>query len=102
MPGQNRRDNGARGAIWPAEGADRSARALLTSSDRDESQRGQQGSLHALILPRPTQTRNSGRAEHCLVVQRQGCPKTKRQVAEAQGRASVRHRSRRPSGMPMR
>jgi len=32
------------------------------------------------ILPGPTQTRNSGRAEHCLVVQRQrrwnrgGCP----------------------------
>ena len=31
----------------------------------------QQGSLHAFILPRPTQTRNSGRAEHCLVLQRQ-------------------------------
>ena len=28
------------------------------------------GSLHALMLSRPTQTRNSGRAEHCWIA---GC-----------------------------
>ena len=43
--------------------------------------------LATFILLRPTQARNSGRAEHCLVVLSQwrwrGYPKTKRQVAEA-------------------
>jgi len=49
MPGQNRRDNGACGAIWHAEGADRSARTLLTSSDGYPSRHEQQGFLHQLV-----------------------------------------------------
>jgi hypothetical protein len=42
----------------------------FSTPDRYQSEHEQQGFLHAFILLRPTQTRNSGRAELCLVVQR--------------------------------